>query len=80
MPGPGRFGGDAPHCMPIISADDIPAGQRACRVWDLSCPECAQRKLLIEDFLRVQDTEVVEERNIYSSDLFLGFYIFKFKT
>ena len=51
--------------------EEIPLGQRACRLIDFSCPGCAQQKVLVEDFLKVRDTEVVEKRSLYSSIDFL---------
>lgn len=59
------------HCKPINHVDEITTGQRACRFWELSCPKCAQRKILVEDFLRVRDTEVVEKRNLYDGGDFM---------
>lgn len=53
------------HCQPITDTGAIPTGQRACRIWTLTCPACGKQRVLVEDFLRVRDTEVMEERNVY---------------
>jgi len=55
------------HCKLIRDVAQIPTGQRACRFWELTCPRCALRNILIEDFLRVRDTKVIENRELYQS-------------
>lgn len=58
------------HCQPITDTGAIPTGQRACRIWTLTCPGCGKKCVLVEDFLRVRDTEVTEERNVYEYGAF----------
>lgn len=48
-------------CRPLAKVEDIPVGQRACRMWPLVCPECEARAVLVVDFLRVRGQEVPEE-------------------
>lgn len=48
-------------CWPIKREEDIPVGQRACRMWPLICPRCETRAVLVVDFLRVRGQEVPEE-------------------
>ena len=48
-------------CYPIGRVEEIPVGQRACRMWPLVCPECGARMVLVVDFLRVRGQEVPEE-------------------
>lgn len=64
------------RCKPINNVGEIPTGQRACRFWELFCPECAQRKILVEDFLQVRGTEVVEQRNLYNCADFTDMLMF----
>lgn len=48
-------------CRPLARVEDIPIGQRACRMWPLVCPKCEARAVLVVDFLRVRGEEVPEE-------------------
>lgn len=50
----------AKSCRPLSRAEDIPVGQRACRMWPLACPACGARAVLVVDFLRVRGQEVPE--------------------
>lgn len=50
----------AKSCRPLSRVEDIPVGQRACRMWPLVCPECGARAVLVVDFLRVRGQEVPE--------------------
>ncbi len=54
------------NCSPIGSEAEIPTGQRACRLWELSCAACGARQVMVEDFLRVRDSEVLEKRSFYN--------------
>jgi hypothetical protein len=60
------------NCYAISSEAEIPTGQRACRFWELSCIECGARRILVEDFLKVRDTEVIEKCQVYDGDSFNG--------
>lgn len=55
------------NCVAINTVHQIPTGQRACRFWQLVCPQCGKRMVLVEDFLRVRDTEAVEKRELYDA-------------
>lgn len=48
-------------CRPISQVNDIPVGQRACRMWSLMCHECGARAVLVVDFLLVRGQEVTEK-------------------
>ena len=48
-------------CWPIARTEDIPTGQRACRMWPLVCPECGARSVLVVDFLLVRGQELTEK-------------------
>ena len=48
-------------CWPITKVEDIPVGQRACRMWPLVCPKCETRAVLVVDFLLVRGQEVPEK-------------------
>lgn len=56
------------NCVPIGSEAEIPTSRRACRFWELSCPECGARRIMVDDFLRVRDVEVIKKRSFYASD------------
>lgn len=53
------------YCKTIDSESQIPAGQRACRMWMCVCHQCGQRKVLVEDFLQVHGEEVLEKYVTY---------------
>lgn len=52
------------NCRPISQMQDIPVGQRACRMWPLSCPGCGARAVLVVDFLMVRGQEVPEKLEV----------------
>lgn len=54
-------------CRPLDRVEDIPTGQRACRMWTLVCPVCGKRSVLVVDFLRVRGEEVTEEYGVYDA-------------
>lgn len=56
------------NCFPIDSTRVIPTGRRACRILYLTCPSCGNRRVLVEDFLKVRETEVVKNCNVYEPD------------
>lgn len=56
------------NCYPINDISEIPTGYRACRFWELRCPNCAKAKVLAEDFLLVRREELIEMRNTYELD------------
>lgn len=64
------------YCRMIDDMTQIPAGQRACRMWTCVCQQCGQKKVLVEDFLQVHGEEVPEKYVIYDmaelSSLFYG--------
>lgn len=51
----------ASACRPLERVEDIPVGQRACRMWALECPQCGEQAVLVADFLRVRGQEVPEQ-------------------
>lgn len=61
------------HCSPVSRVEEIPTGQRACRFWKFTCTQCGKRSMVVEDFLRVRDTEVVEMRQNYEYEIFAQF-------
>ena len=52
------------NCWPISQVRDIPIGQRACRMWQLECPKCGKRAVLVVDFLLVRGQEVTEKLEV----------------
>lgn len=54
------------NCIPINRPEEIPTGQRACRLWIVDCPKCSNRRVFVQDFLRVRDQEVIEHKRDYS--------------
>ena len=52
------------NCWPISQVMDIPVGQRACRMWQLKCPKCGKRAVLVVDFLLVRGQEVPEKLEV----------------
>lgn len=61
------------HCTLIHSTEQIPLGQRACKFWILTCPKCYEHKVLVEDFLKVRDEEVIELRELYDYNALVSF-------
>lgn len=48
-------------CRPITQVNEIPIGQRACRMWQFVCPECGARAASVVDFLMVRGQEITEK-------------------
>lgn len=53
------------NMRPISSVHEIPTGQRACRAFLFSCPQCGEKKVRIDDFLRVREEEVIQDMEYY---------------
>ena len=47
-------------CQPIQSTQEIPTGQRACKMIILDCSKCYRRYVQVEDFLMVRGTELLK--------------------
>ena len=52
------------NCRPILHVRDIPVGQRACRMWQLVCPQCGAQAVLVVDFLMVRGQELTEKLEV----------------
>ena len=58
------------NMSPIMSKQQIPTGQRACKVDVFSCPRCNKLMVEITDFLQVRGEECSEEYHIFDHDPF----------
>ena len=55
---------------PIMSKEQIPTGQRACRLTVFSCPHCSKQLVEITDFLQVRGEECPQEYHTFDLDPF----------
>lgn len=58
----------------IESVDQIPNGNRACRMYVFQCQSCAHKKVSVVDFLKVRDNEIVKGGDIYPYEEFKDFF------
>lgn len=49
----------------IHSENEIPEYRRACHLYVFQCSECGNKNVSLIDFLRVRDTEVLKEGQVY---------------
>ncbi len=61
------------NAMPIRSVEQIPTGNRACRIVVLKCSICDSKEVGVVDFLRVRDQEITESIDIFPYEPFSGF-------
>lgn len=61
------------YCRPINGIEDIPVGQRACKMEILDCPQCQQCDVQVEDFLQVREHHLLKVLARYD---FRDFYLF----
>lgn len=61
------------NATPIQSVEQIPTGNRACRIAVLKCRICGCREVGVVDFLRVRDNEITENIDIFPYEPFSGF-------
>ncbi len=61
------------NSTPIQSVEQIPTGNRACRIAVLKCRICDRKEVGVVDFLRVRDTEITESIDIFPYEPFSGF-------
>lgn len=61
------------HARPIESTEQIPSGNRACRMYVFQCMECGSKKVSVVDFLRVRDFEMLKGGDIYPYEQFEQF-------
>lgn len=53
------------NATPIASEEDIPSGNRACRMKVFRCPSCGKRHVEVLDFLRTSTMETPYNFEIY---------------
>lgn len=58
----------------IESVDQIPNGNRACRMYVFQCQNCGHKKISVVDFLKVRDNEIVKGGDIYPYEKFSDFF------
>lgn len=58
------------NMYPIMGKEQIPTGQRACKVEVFSCPRCNKQLVEITDFLLVRGEECPEEYHTFDHDKF----------
>ena len=58
----------------IVGIEQVPTGNRACRMTVLQCPACGCKEVRVIDFLPVRGQEVIEGTGIYSYSEFEDFF------
>ena len=58
----------------IDSTEQIPNGNRACRMFIFQCQSCGHKKVSVVDFLKVRDNELVKGGDIYPYEKFREFF------
>lgn len=58
----------------IENTEQIPSGNRACRMFIFQCQSCGFKKVSIVDFLKVRDYEIVKSGDIYPYEKFRNFF------
>lgn len=58
----------------IDSTEQIPNGNRACRMFIFQCQSCGHKKVSVVDFLKVRENELVKGGDIYPYEKFRDFF------
>lgn len=58
----------------IDSTDQIPNGNRACRMYVFQCQSCGHKMVSVVDFLKVRENELVKGGDIYPYEKFQDFF------
>lgn len=58
----------------IESTEQIPNGNRACRMYVFQCQSCAHKKVSVVDFLKVRENELIKAGDIYPYEKFQAFF------
>ena len=58
------------HMKPIMRKDQIPSGQRACRVKVYNCSKCDKKQVGITDFLQVREEESIKGGYVFAYEPF----------
>uniref|UniRef100_UPI00405675DD hypothetical protein n=1 Tax=Acetatifactor sp. TaxID=1872090 RepID=UPI00405675DD len=59
----------------IQSEEQIPAGNRACRMQVLLCENCGCREVVVTDFLRVREQELLKGAEVFPYEQFAEFFL-----
>lgn len=58
----------------IDHEEQIPSGNRACRMYVFQCQECGHQMVSVVDFLKVRETELIKGGNMYPYEKFQHFF------
>lgn len=58
----------------IESTEQIPSGNRACRMFIFQCQSCGHKIVSVVDFLKVREDELVKGGDIYPYEKFQTFF------
>lgn len=62
------------NAMKIESEEQIPNGNRACRMFVFQCQNCGHKIVSVVDFLKVRECELVKCGDVYPYDTFKNFF------
>ncbi len=62
------------NARPIENTNQIPTGNRACRMSISQCQSCGYREVAVLDFLKVRDMELPKSGDIYPYEQFGDFF------
>ena len=58
----------------IESEEQIPNGNRACRMYVFQCQDCGHKMVSVVDFLKVRENELIKGGDIYPYEKFQYFF------